>query len=126
MSTRFGSVLGGESVSFEASGLTSGDVATVTIDNRVCGSVTVSDTHVSCTTADKPYVPDEPKLEIFVQGKGMVATKGKVFTYIYRWSDSETWGGDLAPREGEAVSIPKGQHLLFDIQNSPKTFLREC
>jgi len=39
---------------------------------------------------------------------------------VSKWSDSETWGGDLAPRDGEAVSIPKGQHLLFDIDASPK------
>jgi len=57
---------------------------------------------------------------IYQEGKGYVATKGKTFLYISRWSDSQTWGGDLAPREGEAVSIPKGLHLLFDIDASPK------
>jgi len=36
------------------------------------------------------------------------------------WSDTETWGGDVPPLEGESVSIPKGQHLLVDIDTSPK------
>lgn len=32
-------------------------------------------------------MPDTPKLEIFIEGKGLVATKGKVFLYVSRWSD---------------------------------------
>ena len=51
---------------------------------------------------------------------GYVATMGKVFRYVSRWSDSQTWNYDLSPQEGEAVNIPKGLHLLFDIDSSPK------
>jgi len=42
-----------------------------------------------------------------------------VFRYVSLWSDSETWGGDIPPMEGESVAIPEGQHLLFDIDESP-------
>lgn len=31
-----------------------------------------------------------------------------------------TWGGDLPPQTGEAIQVPKGQHLLFDIDTGPK------
>lgn len=44
---------------------------------------------------------------------------GQVYRYVSRWSDSQTWGYDLSPQEGEAVNIPKGLHLLFDIDSSP-------
>ena len=122
MSSRFGSVLGGDSVTFTGTGFSTSATTTVTIDNRVCtvDAGAASITGITCTTSDKPYVPDEPKLEIFIEGKGLVATKGQTFLYIYKWSDSETWGGDLSPREGEAVSIPKGQHLLVDVDSTPK------
>ena len=56
---------------------------------------------------------------INIDGLGNVATKGQVYRYVSRWSDSETWGGDLSPQEGEAIDIPKGQHLLFDLDSSP-------
>jgi hypothetical protein len=39
--------------------------------------------------------------------------------YVSRWSDTETWGGDIPPLEGESISIPKGQHLLVDIDSTP-------
>ncbi len=74
---------------------------------------------MTCTTADKPYVPDVPTLVINIEGKGNVATKGLVYRYVSRWSDSQTWNFDLSPQEGEAVHIPKGPHLLFDIDDSP-------
>ena len=70
-------------------------------------------------TSDKPYVADEPMLVINIDGIGNVATMGQVYRYVSRWSDSQTWGYDLSPQEGEAVNIPKGLHLLFDIDSSP-------
>lgn len=42
-----------------------------------------------------------------------------MFRYVSFWSNPLTWGGDIPPLEGESVSIPKGQHLLFDIDASP-------
>lgn len=120
MSSRFGSVLGGEEVEFYGTGFSTDATTTVMIDDRECTvSSTTADTIV-CTTLDKPYVPDEPTLVITIDGKGYVATKGMVFRYVSRWSDSQTWNYDLSPQEGEAVNIPKGLHLLFDIDSSPK------
>jgi len=95
-------------------------ITTVTIDERVCEIVSVTETVITCTTDKKPYRPDTPKLEIFITGKGLVATKGQTFRYISRWSDAQTWGYDVAPVEGDAVNIPKGLHLLFDIDVGPK------
>jgi hypothetical protein len=52
------------------------------IDNRECTSVTTTTTTITCTTSDKPYVPDDPELVITIDGMGYVATKGKVFRYV--------------------------------------------
>lgn len=68
----------------------------------------------------KAYKADEPKLVINIAGKGYVATKGKVFRYVSLWSAAETWDTGISPQTGAAVTIPKGQHLLFDIDSSPK------
>ena len=122
MSERYGSVLGGETIEFYGTGFSASATTTVTIDDRPC---TVDDeltttTSITCTTADKPYVPDEPVLVIHINGYGNVATKGLIYRYVSRWSDSQTWNYDLSPQEGEAVNIPKGLHLLVDIDASPR------
>lgn len=119
MSERYGSVLGGETVEFYGTGFSSVATTTVTIDNRVCSVTSTTDTTITCVTDDKPYVPDEPTLVINIDGFGNVATKNQVYRYVSRWSDAQTWGYDLSPQEGEAVNIPKGLHLLVDIDSSP-------
>jgi len=122
MSSRFGSVLGGEVIEFYGTGFSGSATTTVMIDDRECDvdASQASTIHIICTTLDKPYRPDEPTLVIWIEGMGYVATMGKVFRYVSRWSDSQTWGYDLSPQEGEAVNIPKGLHLLFDIDTGPK------
>lgn len=90
------------------------------IDDRECVIDSKTEDTITCTTSDKPYRPDEPRLDIHIEGFGLVATKGQVVRYISRWSEDQTWGYDLAPQDGEAVNIPKGLHLLFDIDVGPK------
>ena len=119
MSERYGSVLGGETIEFYGTGFSASATTTITIDNRPCSVESTTTTTITCTTADKPYVPDEPVLVIHIDGSGHVATKGMVYRYVSRWSDSQTWGYDLSPQDGEAVNIPKGLHLLVDIDTSP-------
>ena len=99
MSSRFGSVLGGEVVEFYGTGFSATATTTVMIDDRECevDTALATDSMIVCTTLDKPYKPDEPSLVITIDGFGYVATKGQVFRYISRWSDSQTWGYDLSP-----------------------------
>jgi len=97
MSTRFGSVLGNESVTFTGTNFSSSALIKVTIDDRVCAVTGQSSTSVTCTTANKPYVIGTPKLVINIDGFGDVAIMGKTFLYVSKWSDPETWGGDLSP-----------------------------
>lgn len=35
------------------------------------------------------------------------------------WSNTETWGDDFIPVDGETIVIPKGLNLLVDIDKSP-------
>jgi hypothetical protein len=76
MSSRFGSVLGNEQVEFYGTGFSGSATTTVMIDNRECVIDTTTEDTIICTTSDKPYVPDVPKLEIWIDGFGNVATKG--------------------------------------------------
>jgi len=68
---------------------------------------------------NKPYVPGAPTLDILIDGVGSVATRGRIYRYIARWSDKETWGNDIPPLEGEAVNIPSGRQLLVDVPSTP-------
>lgn len=74
MSTRFISVLGNESITITGTNFSASATTTVMIDNRECTSVTTTTTSITCTTADKPYVPDTPVLLITIDGMGYVAT----------------------------------------------------
>ena len=121
MSTRFGSVLGNEVVEFFGTGFSATATTTVLIDHKPCTVTAATATKITCRTAPKPnIVAEDPSLLITIGGKGYVATKGLVFRYISRWSEPQTWGYDLSPQEGEAVSIPKGMNLLVDIDKTPK------
>lgn len=120
MDKRFGSVLGGDTVTFTGSNFSAVGNASVLIDNRECVIDSQTSTSVTCTTSDKPFVPGNPTLEITFSDKGSVATKGLIFRYVSRWSDAQTWNNDLPPLEGEAINIPAGMHLLVDVDSTPK------
>ena len=120
MSTRFASVLGNESIEFTGTGFSASAVTTVKIDDRTCTVTAKTTTKITCKTSDKPYKPDTPRLVINIAGFGNVATMGKTVLYVSKWSDAQTWGNDLPPQDGEAVQVPKGQHLLYDIDKGNK------
>jgi hypothetical protein len=91
----------------------------VVIDTVNCAVQTQTDTEITCITGSRPDSIKEEYLGITIQGKGYVATGGLQFKYVKRWSDSETWGNDSPPLEGEAVHIPAGMNLLVDVDSTP-------
>lgn len=105
---RFGSVLGGTTVTLTGSNLLGSGVAHVAFDNRVCTVQSQTVSSIVCITDDKPYVPDTPQVSLSIGGLGNVATHGLIYRYVSLWSEPQTWGFDLPPLEGESVSIPKG------------------
>lgn len=87
MKTRFASVLGNESLEFTGEGFSDSAVTTVHIDDRPCTVTAKTTTKITCTTSDKPYKPDTPRLVINIAGKGNIATMGKTVLYVSKWSD---------------------------------------
>lgn len=120
VSPRFGSVLGGDTLVLTGENFINAGTATVFIDGRECTGAVMTATTITCTTSDKPYTPDEPVLSIVIDTLGAVATQGLVFRYVSLYSEPTTWGGDIPPLDGESISIPKGQHLLIDVDSTAK------
>ena len=119
ISPRFGSVLGGEEITFTGTGFSDSATVTVTLDDIDCAVTAQTLTSVTCVTGSRADTLNAPSLKINIDGVGDVATKGHVFRYVKRWSDPETWGNDAPPLEGEAVYIPSGMHLLVDVDHTP-------
>ena len=120
---RYGGERGGEIVTFRGANMNAGSNGKVWvfIDTVPCNVTRRTETMFRCTTGDRPFVAGlEPSLNIYVDGKGWVATRGQVYRYVSRWSERSTWGNDLLPAEGEAVVVPKGQHLLVDVPVVPR------
>jgi hypothetical protein len=113
---RFGTVWGSTEVTLTGTFGTDG-TPEVWFDDRVCTVSTSDATTIVCTTDDKPYVADEPRVRIYVPGQGDVATQGLVFRYCALYSDERSWA-DFLPLDGESIEIPKGQHLLVDVDST--------
>jgi len=120
ISPRYGTVVGGDDVTFTGTGLSAtADDYNIVIDGITCPVKTASVTAVTCTTGKRPGLV-KSSLEINIKGKGIVSTKGLVFIYANYWSADTTWGGEFAPMEGESVYVPKGLNLLVDVDSTPK------
>jgi len=119
ISPRFGTVEGGDSVTFTGTGFSqaTGDY-TITIDGVDCPVTAATATSVTCTTGPRPGLVSS-SLEIFINGQGRVSTAGQVFRYVSLWSADSTWGGEYPPMEGESVHVPAGLNLLVDVDRTP-------
>jgi len=119
ISPRFGKVTGGTEVTFTGTGfVTDSSLVTVTIDGINCPVSASTATTITCTTGDRPGLI-ESSLKIYIDGQGLISTRGLLFRYVSAWSDDTTWGGDFAPMEGESIWVPTGLNLLVDIDASP-------
>jgi hypothetical protein len=119
ISPRFGSVLGGMTVTLTGENLLGTSTTSVYFDDRECAVEFSDATSIICITSDKPYVPGAPTAHVDIDGLGYAATRGLVYRYVSLWSSYETWGGDIPPLEGESINVPSGQHLLVDVDSTP-------
>jgi len=119
ISPRFGTVVGGDEVTFTGINFSS-DTAdyTITIDGIDCPVSAATSTTVTCTTDKRPGLV-ESSLEIYIQGYGLVSNNELLFRYSSFWSADSTWGGEFAPMEGESVYVPAGLNLVVDIDSTP-------
>jgi len=118
---RFGTRIGGDKVRFTGKQFDADHTKyTILIDQVKCEATAATTTYVECTTGKRDkLVPTS--LSIFIQGRGLVSTNDLEFTYVFKWSEgAKTWGGELAPMDGETIVVPKGFNLLVDIDTSPK------
>ncbi|TNV88211.1 hypothetical protein FGO68_gene8985 [Halteria grandinella] len=117
---RFGSVVGGEEVTFTGSNFPpEAGIYTILIDGRNCAVQSVTATEIRCTTSKRSGLYPNPTLSIYAEGFGYVATQGLLFRYVNYWSQDVTWGGEFAPTTGDMVYVPKGLHLLVDVDSTP-------
>ena len=120
ISPRFGNVKGGNTITFTGTNFDADHTKyTILIDNVACVPTSASTTFVKCTAGKRPGIYEKPTLSLSISDKGMIATKDLVYRYMNLWSDDDTWGGEFAPVEGESVYVPKGLHLLVDVDATP-------
>ena len=108
-----GTSAGGTLVSIAGTGFGDSSQVSVMIDEIECVVQSVVDSKITCVTGPRPEFSVK-SLIVFVNGKGRASTQGLLFTYAERWSDPNTWGGEVPPREGESVFIPSGMNLILD------------
>jgi len=119
ISPRFGTVVGGTSVTFTGLNFpTDTSSYTIIIDGIVCPVDAATTTSVTCTTGSRPGLV-ETSLEINIDGQGLVSNNGLVYKYVSVWSSDTTWGGEFAPMDGESIYVPSGLNLLVDCDNCP-------
>ena len=118
---RFGSRLGGETITFRGQNFSATKSKyTILIDGVPCVASSTTTSSIRCTTGARDDLV-EASLSILIEGTGLVALNEKKFLYVYKWSDGDqTWGGELEPMDGETIVIPTGMNLLVDIDASPK------
>ena len=115
ISPLYGTIAGGTTVAFTGTGFGTTAIADVSviIDEVSCIVTLINNTCIICTTGARPnYVLSS--LSIFIKNRGFVSTKGLIYLYAERWSDTSTWGGEVPPRTGETAVIPSGMTLIID------------
>jgi len=93
----------------------------IIIDEQVCSidSGLSSTTEIVCTTAPRPGLYPNTRLDFYIDGYGSVATHGLLYRYVSAWSAESTWDYESLPTGGDSVYVPEGMHLLVDIDATP-------
>jgi hypothetical protein len=125
----FGSVEGGQTVTFDVENLIldsngiDNEVPSIIIDGIECtavGFTLEAQPKLTCETGRRAGLYEEDKELEILFSVGYAVTQGYRYTYASLWSSESTWGGLFAPVDGESVVVPRGTHLLFDEAQSPK------
>ena len=90
----------------------------VKADTIDCVPVFVNNTRIVCTVGAKLAITPDTSFDVWISDR-LSAVTCRNFSYAYRWSDPDTWGGDFPPIEGDAVYVPQGMVLMVD-QSTPK------
>lgn len=94
------------------------------IDDIPCvvQSGSFSATQIVCDSGTKNVAtnPVEGKFEVIIGNNKAVTNKKAIYGNLY--SDENTWGGDIPPREGDSIVVPKGETLIIDA-STPKLYV---
>lgn len=107
----YGDIFGGYSITITGSHLGFAP-ATILIDGIACAVSTYTNTSIVCTVGPRPNIPASNTFTVSIGGSNAVIVNN--FLYVLKWSDSRTWGTDLAPIDGDLVYVPPGMTLLID------------
>ena len=94
----------------------------ILVDGVGCIPISITSTKIMCTTGNRDIATSatkEPSFQVLVAGNK--AAVFQAFAYANRFSDDDTWGGDIPPREGDSIVVPAGQTLIID-KTPPKLF----
>ena len=131
----FGSSLGGTTVTIHGERLPTDPAnAAVTVNGRPCTDVvayTVNDINtLECVTSQRTeFVPPSVTVTYTAttatgsySGSSVHAHTLKLFRYLDRWSESNTWLNDEPPGYGDSILVPLDQTLIMDV--TPPSHLR--
>ena len=90
-----------------------------------CTGIGASDTKILCVTNPSPTGAVRFALPVIsVAGKGLATVPFlTTFSYVDRWSATTTWGYNSPPKEGDSISIPARNTVLYDLVTSPRLHL---
>lgn len=113
-----GSPHGGSTLTITGTGFgNSIGAVTVKVDTVNCVPTFVNETIIVCTVGPKLEIIPDTSFDVWV-GDNRAVISCRNFSYAYRWSDSNTWGGDFPPVEGDTIFVPQGMVLMVD-QSTP-------
>ena len=131
---RFGSSLGGTTVTIAGRGLpaTAAGVGGVVVNGAPCTLQAVSATQITCITTKRGQF-EAPSVRVWHKGAPGTSTSGsghtgsavqrqglRMFRFLDRWSEANTWLNDEMPGEMDSVLVPADQTLLMDMSVTPK------
>jgi hypothetical protein len=113
------SVIGGDEVTFTGTDFsTSTSAYTIEIDGKTCTVTSATSTQVVCTSAERTGIVSDHTIVFRIAGYGQATLNGQDVLYVNKWSETDTWGGELPPMTGESVHIPVGLNLLVDVDTT--------
>lgn len=111
----YGDIFGGYTITISGSNLGFAP-ATILIDGVACAVANFTNSSIACTVGARPSIPASNTFKVTIGGSNAVIINN--FLYVLKWSDSRTWGVDLAPIADDLVYVPPGMTLLVD-QDTP-------
>ena len=122
---RFGSSLGGTTVTIKGSRFpTVASNAEVEVNGLPCTITAVIETEIKCVTSKRSgfVAPSVSVRHVTPTSNGMggsgssvLGTSIRLFRFLDRWSEVNTWLNDEPPGDGDSVVIPADQTLLMDV-----------